>query len=102
MTFQLYHHNSNFYLVVDRASSFVYVVDLRNYNSRLISVEELSSYEELDFSYENVRKVVSNVAKNIDICLDDFDKFKYNKIVHVGANSYYVNDWRDFSNVIRV
>lgn len=101
MTFQLYHHNSNFYLIVDRGASFVYVIDCRNFSSRLIGNDELSSFEELEFSVTNVKYVISSLYKNVICNLDDFDKYQYSKIIYVGEGSYYVNCWRDIFNILR-
>lgn len=101
MTFQLYHHNNNFYLIVDRGASFVYVIDLRNYSSRLIGIDELALYQELEFSIINVKYVISSLYKNSICNFDDFDKYQYSKIIYIGDNSYYVNCWRDIFNILR-
>ncbi len=101
MSFPLYHRNGNYYMIVDRGMTFSYVIDFQNFNSRLIGNEELSSFEELEFSAENLEKVLKGVSKNGLFDLTNFDDFKYTPVIHSSLGSYYVNDWRDIMNVIR-
>jgi len=101
MSFPLYHHNGNYYLLIDRGMSFNYVIDFHNFSARMVSNDDLQTYGEIELNRENLIHVLTAINKMSGISLEDFDKFKYNHIIINNGTPYYANTWRDVMNIIR-
>jgi len=101
MTFPLYHHNANYYIIIDRGNSFNYALDFNNYSTKMISNEELQSYDEIELTRENLIETLTQLNKISGLNFDDYDKFKYNHMILCDDTPYYINSWKDVMNIVR-
>lgn len=95
MSFPLYQHNGNFYLLTQRGMSFNIAVECHNSNNKFISNEELCNYEELELNSENLKKLLKALGK------DSLPNSVENGYLLYNDQLYHINDWRDVLNIIR-
>jgi len=101
MSYPLYHHNGNYFLLINKGSSFSYVVDFHSYNYKLIDNQTLDECGEIDFSRENLESILTSLGKIKNAHLDDFDKYQYEHCIDYCGSTYYVKSWRDIMNIIK-
>lgn len=99
MSYPLYNLNGNYYLTIDHGASFNYMIDFRNYSTRMISKDDLTYA--LDLNRENLAKVLKDLNKLSLVDISDFDDtYSYNRILYYREKPFYVNNWRDVLNTI--
>lgn len=101
MNMSLYHSTSNYYLVIEHGTSFNYVIDFRNYTTKMIGNDDLATFEKLELTYDNLKKVLKDINKQSFVNIDDFnDSYTYNQVIYYKDKPFYVNNWRDVLNII--
>ena len=95
MSFPLYHHNGNFYLLIQRGMSFNVAVECHNSNNRFISNEDLCNFEELELNGDNLAKFLKALGK------DSYASAAENGYLIYNDQLYHINNWRDVYNIIR-
>ena len=95
MSFPLYHHNGNFYLLIQRGMSFNIAVECHNSSNRFISNEDLCKFEELELNSDNLKKFLKALGKDSHADAAENGYLLYNNQL------YHINDWRDVFNIIR-
>lgn len=99
MSYPLYNLNGNYYLTIDRGASFNYMVDFRNYSTRMINKDDLTS--DLELNHENLAKLLKDLNKLSLVDISCFnDNYSYNRLLYYKDKPFYVNNWRDVLNII--
>lgn len=101
MSYPLYNLNGNYYLTIDHGVSFNYMIDFRNYSTRMINKDDVTSALNLDLNHENLTRVLKDLNKLSLVDISSFDdSYSYNRILYYKDKPFYVNNWRDVLNTI--
>ncbi len=99
MSFSLYQNKNSYYLITQRGNCYNIAIEFGTFNNKIISNEDLSSYEEIELTSDNIIKLFSSINKLDIIDINDFNNFKYNKCIGFNGSFYYINNWRDIFNL---
>lgn len=92
--------NHTFYLIITKGINFNYVVELPTFNNKILSNEQLETYNKLDFNLNNIKYVLvyANIIDIDEIKFDNFDISTYNYITYK-SKLIELNNWIDVYNL---